>query len=585
MKPRDFAISSFRFVAAAVLMASVMRPALAQDQAYNGAVVDDWTHHHVIFSNPGTMEEALRNGTYEKWQRIVSDPRYRLHWLKRNAAWTEQTTTPTFSFPGVPEADPSVPDPRVPVFKVRRKPLHADWTVSLASGATAQDTYPAKYTFAPIGPPSCTNDFVVFGINVAGKSTNQANLVGVNNLYASPTCTGTVPHVLFAYYVGTGIVQTSPVLSLNGAKVAFVESVTNGAKFHVLTIGTTGNNGASANTPVAPGSGNNASDTAITMSGNVSVTLSSPFVDYTNDVAYVGDDSGNLHKFTGVFLGTPAEVTTGNWPVAVSPAALTGPVYDSVSTNIFVGSGLGNLRCITSSGALCPTNLLGVAGGTQNAVLEAPIVDSTNGTVFATASNTTNSVLLQATTALGSPVRATMGASGTNLYAGAFDNAYFTSVSTGHMYLCGNLTGASTPTLYRISFSNNPPTMNSAIDSGLSFQLVTSGNTGTGNNCTPLTEIFNTSQSADYLFVGVYNHGFNTGTNNCGNSACVMSFVITSAFPTAANAIFSPLSSLGIKGMSGMIIDNVSGTTGASQIYFGNLQASTGVQASQLALH
>ena len=44
-------------------------------------------------------------------------------------------------------------------------------------------------------------------------------------------------------------------------------------------------------------------------------TFSAPFYDYvgTDDVLYVGDDNGNLHKFTGVFAGTPAE-SGSPWP-------------------------------------------------------------------------------------------------------------------------------------------------------------------------------------------------------------------------------------------------------------------------------
>src|SRR5271157_2253590 len=92
----SFAISGFRFVATALLIAWVSTPVLAQqDQSWSGGVVDDWTHHHVIFSNPGTLEDAEKNGEGEKWRRIVSDPRYRMQWIKRNAPWTEQTKTPT----------------------------------------------------------------------------------------------------------------------------------------------------------------------------------------------------------------------------------------------------------------------------------------------------------------------------------------------------------------------------------------------------------------------------------------------------------------------------------------------------------
>jgi len=590
MKHQDFAISGFRIVAAAVLMASVMRPALAQDQAYNGGVVDDWTHHHVIFSNPGTMEEALSNGTYEKWQRIVSDPRYRLQWLKRNAAWTEQTTTPTFSFPGVPEADPSVSDFKNRNTRVRKKSLHADWSVPLSATSNvgvAPDVYPAKYTFSITGTPSCTIDFVVFPIDGAGGSA-QANLVGANNLY-SGTCTGTPPvHVLFAYFVGTGSVQTSPVLSLDGTKVAFVESVSGGSIFHVLTIDKSGNsgcpnatpcNGSVFSGPATPGIHNAAVDTKITMHGGVSDTRSSPYVDYDNDVAYVGDDVGNLHKFTGVFLGTPTEAGSP-WPFAAGISAQTSPVYDSTSKNIFIGGVLSRLHCVTSAGAYCNNQFITVGSG---GILDAPIVDSTSQTVFATANNGTNSILTQTNTALSTQVNATMGASGTDLFDGAFDNAYFTSVSTGHMYFCGNLGPAATPTLLRVGF-NGSGTMNASPDPG-SFQLVVSGNTGTAVDCSPLTEVFNTSLSQDLLFLSVKNNGFNTGTTNCGNTGCIMSFALPTASPfTFPSAAIATLTNLGSNGTSGIIIDNVSGVAGASQIYFGNLSNQTAVQVSQSAL-
>ncbi len=44
-------------------------------------------------------------------------------------------------------------------------------------------------------------------------------------------------------------------------------------------------------------------------------TTSSVFPDYTHDILWVGGALGWLHKITGVFRGTPAEVTTGGFPV------------------------------------------------------------------------------------------------------------------------------------------------------------------------------------------------------------------------------------------------------------------------------
>jgi hypothetical protein len=600
-RPSDIAMSNFCFVARALLVTCALTPALAQqNQNSRGGIVDDWTHRHVIFSNPGPLMDALMNGRRVEWERIVTEPRYRMQQIKRNNAWAGQTAAPRFTFPEASESDLPIWDSdygkadrrrrkRIPR---QKKLLHADWSVPLSGGSgfgVAPDMYPAKFTFAPVGDPDCTNDFVVFPINNSGSST-QANILAVNNLYGT-TCTGTVPTSLFAYNVGTGIIQTSPVLSLDGTKVAFVESIAGGSIFHVLTMDKSGNsgcpssspcNGNASSSPAVPGVNNSAVDVAIIMSGGVMVTRSSPFVDYSGDIAYVGDDSGVLHKFTGVFTGTPVEVTTSPWPFAVAPGAiLTGPVFDSgASQSIFVGGSDANLYCVTSAGAACDTPSITVGSG---AILDAPIVDSTEETVFATSNSGANAILTQATTGFDIQINLRLGDHGTDLYNGAFDNAYFTNVGTGHMYFCGNLAGAATPELYQVPFSSSglfsPPA--TAV-----FQLVQSGNAGTGVDCTPLTEAFNSSQGKDYLFLGVKNHGFTSGTPNCASLTCVMSFSLPTAspftFPTAANSTLT--TTLGTNGISGIILDNVSGATGASQIYFGNLQTNAGVQVSQSAL-
>ena len=47
-------------------------------------VPDDWTHHHVVFSDPGTEQEAIRAGRHEQWRKVVNDPRYVVQQLKKN---------------------------------------------------------------------------------------------------------------------------------------------------------------------------------------------------------------------------------------------------------------------------------------------------------------------------------------------------------------------------------------------------------------------------------------------------------------------------------------------------------------------
>jgi len=558
-------------------------PVFAQQNAGpSSGVVDDWTHHHVFFSDPGTQMDAVMNGRRDEWQRIVNDPRYRLQLIKRRAALTARTDGPT------PLDSDETQD---------GGPMKRDWSVTLGTSgvSVALGMYPTKYTFAPVAAPSCTNDFVVYPVNVAGNRLLQANVVGVTNLYKG-TCSGTVPTVLFAYYVGTGRIRTSPVLSLDGNKVAFVESRNSGDSiFHVLTLDKSGNsgcpfsspcNGSSFDPPAVPGVHNSAVDTAVTMSGsgNVAVTRSSPYVDYGHDVAYVGDNEGRLHKFTGVFDGTPAEVTTSPWPFTVaSGVTLTGPTYDSVSGNIFVGGSDGNLYCVTSAGRFCSTKSIAVGNGsgTAGAILDAPIVDSTTQMVFAVANNGSNAILSQSTTELGSQTKVTMGRRGNSLYDGAFDNLYYTNISSGHMYVCGNAEGSTTPTLWRVGFRSNG-TIDTSND-GSSFTLADA----TGVNCSPLTEVYNGNENEDYLFLGVSGHGFTSGRNNCGGTACLASFVLPASgnsVPTAASATMTSTYT-GTTGPSGIIVDNVSGTNGASQVYFGAPTLNLGVQASQSGLH
>jgi outer membrane protein assembly factor BamB len=104
------------------------------------------------------------------------------------------------------------------------------------------------------------------------------------------------------------------------------------------------------------------------MSGSVSDTRSSPFVDYQNDIAYVGDDAGKLHKFIGVFMGTPTEAGSP-WPFTVATGViLTGPVFDSgTSQNIFVAGSDGKLYCVNFAGAACSTPSITAGSGASGA--------------------------------------------------------------------------------------------------------------------------------------------------------------------------------------------------------------------------
>lgn len=561
------------------------------------AVPYDWSHRHLIFSAPQTLENSVR---------IQSDVRY-WHQRARRSANALSRTAPQVSPQAVGRFDreggerefgpranlmTSIMSRRERRWLRRGQLMTRDWGVSLGGGATAgAGTFPAKFSF-DLNSANCSTDFVVFNTSLASTGT-QAGIVAFSNLYTG--CGGTVPSAYWAYKTtGTGdactmcAVVTSPVLSIDGAQVAFVGSSAGGSFLYILkpkaTEGTVGS-------PVSPATLTTTAGTYVTCRGGATSCLlslpmggaadtnSAPFYDYTNDVLYVGDNNGVLYKFTGVFRGTPAKVVTSPWPITVhSGFVLTSPVRDQASGNIYVGDSNGVLSFVRDTGSTvgaCGSGsppCLGsttLSPGNGNAVVDAPIVDSTTQKVFVTIGNDGSGsvAIVQAPTSLASSVKATLGTQyGNTFYDGAFDNAYYTSVSTGHMYACGNVTSLSlfqNLALFRIGFdASGTMTGVQAGSATLTNQVLILG--GTFPSCSPATEI-SSGASSDLLFLSVTGNG---SPMPCNSNACLMSFALPTSgsfpFPTAASHTL-PVSG----GSSGIVVDNIATSpTGTSQIYF-----------------
>jgi hypothetical protein len=512
-------------------------------------VPQDWSTHHVVFSRNGLLqhpeilyrESRVLHQATQRWQAPNSDV-----------------------FRGVPQAS-----------ETNNSGDHRDWSVPLIKGKVSPNMYPAKYSFDPTLPPSCANDYAVFGITAAGNvgtGGGQANLIGFNNLYSGPggLCGSGGPSVLFAYNTTTvagGKIITSPVISEDGTKIAFVESVsgtTPQAIFHVLTW--TANQG-TITAAAAP------TMTSATFSPTSNCSTSSPWVDYSTDIAYIGADNGVLYKITGVFKGTPTVAKTSKWPVLVSKNnRLSPPVLDSTLGVLMVGSGNGSLYQIDTT-AVVPTPFpIGKAGAKSTGVLTAPAVDVTNGTTFAVSANDgTSAVLVQVGTfGFSNPIRVRIGigaATGTASSIGepAFDNQYFNDPSTGHIRLCGNnpnLTLNDTSP-WQYSFGFTGARMNPAISS--SQQLLTS----TAAQCTGWTELFNPNVGGgtDFFFFGL--------TQDCiGTLGCVVEEIGTSMVATAAVS----------GGPSGIIVDNYSTAAQASSLYLTAEKANTAYKFTQNGL-
>lgn len=653
-------------------------------------VPEDWSHHHLVFSDPGTEDDAIQNGAYIEWLQIVNDPRYVFQQLKRHlpargpaaddvariqeeAQARETTQTEEFTT-GETTA-------KAVLLKKASKPkMTKDWSMVLGHSATAgAGMYPAKFSFNPIGTPNCASasspDFVVYNTSVAGSSS-QASIAAYDNLYSS--CTGQVPSVYWALNTG-GTVKTSVVFSGTGSQLAFVQtpssgnaqlvllkwaampagrnvtsgstSIANGSKNFTVASSTpltsmdvgagisgggipTGDTiatvtSATAGTLTAAATGNGTSGetlaitadaggpdtltavsassyptcnapcmTTISFSGTSRAdTVSSPWYDYGSDTAYVGDASGGLHKFHPVFNGTPAEV--GSPWASPSISALSSPVYDNVTGNVYVGDASGYLYSVNSSGTVTKSVQVAVSPG----IVDAPLIDSTNKQLYAFVSNdmngsntgnsccngsgkgalTCNGVINFATT-FGSTTEYTesvfgVGTSNT-LYDGAFDNQYWSS-GTGNIYAnaASSATASNEVKLSEVPVTTagfsahgcqsgtNPPPNASAVNVAINIANAMTSAAAAGS---PVTEILN--GSIDYIFLSVSGSSNLSGVTGCptGN-ACVYSWNVSSTLSSGA-APAEGLVSAG--GTSGMIIDNISSTTGASNVYFSTLGTS-----------
>ena len=542
----------------------------------------DWSHRHVVFSRPASLSEA---------RKLDQEPRYWQQVMRRNAA----AHLGNHLFPFTSDEDPLGESRR----RHNRLPIHRDWAESLGPGASTGNSthaqFPAKFTF-DISPASesCA-DYAVFPTNVPGTTgiselvPGQASIIAYQNLYAGTNgACGAAPTVAWAYNTNalgdvTGVVNGSPALSLDGTKVAFVESKLGGSVLHLLryTLG----DGTDANgvtvvaspTHLLTSGGWNSCPTdgsscmiSVTFT-TTTVSSSSPFYHFATDELYVGDDNGVLHKFNGVFNGTPTEVT--GWPITVDVGAtLNPPVFDTVVNNAYLTDSSGRLsyvRDVGSGSGSCAggnppclgSNSLSVGGG--HPIIDAPLLDPSTGKVFAFAGDDGNghAVVVQANTDLSGAVTFPVGAAGAPLHIGAFDNTYLDSSPgsiSGFLYVCGK-GSADIPTLRQIGFDS------SGAISNVSLRVLQVGNNpGTAGQCSPVTEIFN--GGTDFIFFSVQSGGRSNQGFNCGGNGCVMSAVVTTGLPTVPAASLAETG-----GTSGIIIDNVGNFGQDSSLYFSRL--------------
>ena len=508
-------------------------------------IVRDWSHRYLAYGNA-----SFRAATLSQLQR---DPRLAAAWVQRNVIGALASA----SAPG-----------REP-WRRDSVTLKRDWAVSLGNVDTStlvpKEHFPAMWG-ASFTNPDCANDFVVFGIR-AGSASGQANIVAFNNLYAG--CSDTIPTTMWAYYVGDSngtadVVRTSPVLSLDGKEVAFVEDRdggSSGAYFHVLKWfagqGTITN-------PATPGSGSSVRSVNYSSSGN---WRSSPFVDYWRNVAFVGANDGTLYAIGPVFNATSNPAVLGSVEVKSGGAYLTSPVMDPNENRIFISDG-SSLHCYlvsygTNSVTFGDHKAYPISDDAE-AIQDAALVDVDRQRVFWFARQGSSSALVIETDySCGNVTTASIGQNSTTVIrAGAFDDTHYSSGgASGNLYVCGKLGASEHPLLYMFPFSNgvwqnNSPTTSNKIANA-------------AGECSPLTT-FKGGDNQDRLFLG-----FSGGTDQ----------IQMWKIPISGSSDGPDATASGYNGGSaGIIVDNRSSTAEANNIYFQTVLASPACGGSVCAV-
>jgi hypothetical protein len=569
------------FYAAALMVAGICvrtlhaqdaRPIPAPSVAPRG-IPEDWSNRHVVYT---------RNGSFEDMVKVRDDPRFinsvRLQKMQERLRQTKPLNTKSQS---------------------KGKSSKVDWAYSLGHHAgMALGESPAKYTYVTGPQPNC-DDFAVYTIDTSRVAAGvQGNLVAITNLYsgtvpATGIC-GTAPTTLFSYAIGTGPSPLSPVISLDGTKVAWIENdaTTGDAILHVTTwVAGEGTNATVRSVVVdnvvtnglcAPPAGESCDDqidyTSLAMLPGCSATpysnnYSDLYVDYPSDTGFIGADNGILYHVSGIFLGTP----TFDFCVPVNPTppiAMSGTVYDSANEVVYISDPVTLYAYSVGATSFTPAYSRAVYG--SGLLASGPLLDEFNGYVYMFSgadaeTPTPHTSVTQLPVDLSSAAVVPLGpATGFSdyptLFLGTFDNNYLTNgpaVSGSTLYTCGtDATNAAAQDLFAIAFHVNTGVamFNPAMTANSNVNP--SGQQGL---CSPIEEFFD--GTTDRIFVGMGDPNY--ASDSLGSNVVTMWDVTTQLTDPATPATLTATGYLG--GTTDFAVDGASSASQAQSIYFGTL--------------
>ncbi len=331
--------------------------------------------------------------------------------------------------------------------------------------------------------------------------------------------------------------------------------------------------------------------------GSSTDSLSSPYIDYGQDTAYVGNDAGQLYRIKDVFCmgingenpdctdesNGPAPSIDTTWGsggyVQVCSGMLTAPEVDFATGSVFVGCSDGKLYGITQQGQV--TSVQVGTGGTHGGIVAAPMVDDVNGFIYAvsgagSASGGASGVLVQAKdTDLSSYVAVPIGTGGQcDAEEPAVNNAYLNGItSAGALIYVGGISGTVAGCTPTSGNANTPPsltmygvtlTATGTISAGAPKYSEALGG-GPGYQWGPLMEFYNSASSKDWLFIGAL-QDVQAPYGNIASSDITKSFMNGGTITALVQEGMGP---------TAMVVDNDSSSAQASSIYFGATQENT----------
>jgi hypothetical protein len=599
----------------------------------------DWSTQSIIYTRNGSVADMLK---------LRDDPRFLhsivLHYMREHRNQIEQPATASLNESGASEnedrsdtsrddirlnqenfdtdlhgIEPTPVDPiKFPTIPPVNKHSNVDWSVSLGptAGLSFGET-PSVYTYNYTSPscstltatPPVVGDFAVYTINATPAAGTQANLVGLTNLYSTGAgtgfCSGTGPSFLFSYAIGSGGSPLSPVLSLDGSKVAWIENRTSTSSYLHIT-NWVANDGGTAVSPIVPTgtfssgvctpAGTSCDDaieyTAATYPGcskayTAANTHSDIYVDYGSDSGFVSANNGLLYHIKNIFSTTTAPSVDFCVPVNTNfethPAgAMSGPLYDPLLNEVFItDSERIYAYVVNASGStlsFAPASTASYLYGNTSSNYDYPtgsgmMLDAYNGYVyvFSTDDAAGGTSVTQLPTSLASSAPVELGGTSTNtlkmLFFGAFDNNYYNygpANAASTLYSCGTATTTTAQSLFAISF--NPTTGVAKATPAMSSNQNVNGGGSANGVCSPITEFYDGTN--DRIFVGMGQPGSTTGAN-------VVTMWDVNSRLTSASEPTATTSASYLGGTSGFAADLASSDAQAENIYFSTEQIGT----------